>query len=354
MEVLPLLLSFTLFIMRSVSRGNGITTAEEMLKVGLHGWGSAIGIVLEDDVEGCIASMHDPCLSSEELSIGPLKPRADPAGESKDQAKERMAPLARITDDEDDESPPAYVRRYMPQEKKTDDLDDLELSPPEPVQEPHDVRLDPEFQQQANRRRARRHMQNLVEGPCSLRPDSPNRPPLPVPEPYPDPDLQLQPAGAPVPGQGVAAFQFPFHTLLLTWPLSTTIMGVLNSSVCFKRSYLPYVMIGVGLLGTITTLLRLFVLYYEKLFSSDRTKNFWIGIRTTEFIIWIVFAIQLYVFFEHAPSFTPGDKHYCKPRFYKINCGLMFLSSATMIGWIVVNVGNFIHSFRTRNEGPSA
>ncbi|GBN02956.1 hypothetical protein AVEN_38978-1 [Araneus ventricosus] len=72
MAVLPLLLSFTLFIMRSVSRGNGITTAGEMLKVELNGWGSIVGIVSEDDVEGwCSTSpLHDPCLSSEVLSRG--------------------------------------------------------------------------------------------------------------------------------------------------------------------------------------------------------------------------------------------------------------------------------------------
>ncbi|GBN67156.1 hypothetical protein AVEN_210984-1 [Araneus ventricosus] len=54
MIVLPFFLSFSLFIMRSVSRGNGVTTAGEMLKVELHGWGSTVGIVLEDDAEGFI------------------------------------------------------------------------------------------------------------------------------------------------------------------------------------------------------------------------------------------------------------------------------------------------------------
>ncbi|GBM13254.1 hypothetical protein AVEN_126825-1 [Araneus ventricosus] len=72
MAVLPLLLSFTVFIMRSVSRGNGITTAGEMLKVELHGWGSTVGIVSEDDAEGwCSTSpLHDACLRSEVLSRG--------------------------------------------------------------------------------------------------------------------------------------------------------------------------------------------------------------------------------------------------------------------------------------------
>ncbi|GBM60532.1 hypothetical protein AVEN_37847-1 [Araneus ventricosus] len=72
MAVLPLLLSFTLFIMLSVSRGNGITTAGEMLKVELNGWVSIVGIVSEDDVEGwCSTSpLYDACLSSEVLSRG--------------------------------------------------------------------------------------------------------------------------------------------------------------------------------------------------------------------------------------------------------------------------------------------
>ncbi|CAL1266740.1 unnamed protein product [Larinioides sclopetarius] len=349
---------------------------------------------------------------------GPSKPRADPSGDSKEETRESNPPLARITDDEDDESPPAYVRRYMKKEQKVDNFEDLEPPPPEPVQKPHDVRSDPEFQQQANRRRERRERQKLVKGPCSLRPEPSHIAPLLVPEPFdpdigqhaanapglrqqpanapdheqqpanapdheqqpanaPDheqqpanaPDHEQQPANVPDPGQQPASvparsaiwdrcvsfyeqinaftFQFPFHTLLLTWPLATAIMGILNLGLCKMNTYFPGVMIFVGLLGTIIVLLRLYAIYYEKRFAFIGRK-FWIVIRTIESIIWILFAIQLYYFFEKNPSFTPGEKRYCKPKIYKINCGLMFLTSATMIGWMVVNIGNFIYCFPRR------
>ncbi|KAF8773002.1 uncharacterized protein LOC129984685 isoform X2 [Argiope bruennichi] len=206
-----------------------------------------------------------------------------------------------------------------------------------------------------------------VDAPCDPRPDSPNVPPLPEPDQRPDDasDPSQQPARAPVicPTKWREAcfsfyqrictfsFQFPFHTLLLTWPLSTAIMGVLNLNFCRINPVLPFIMMAVGILGTAVVLLRLYTMHFERCVSHIyRTRDYWIGLRIAEFTVWNIFAIQLYYFFGQAPSFTPGEEHYCKWKFYKINFGLMLLTCAAMLGWTAVHVGKCIRWYERRNE----
>ncbi|CAL1266753.1 unnamed protein product [Larinioides sclopetarius] len=132
-------------------------------------------------------------------------------------------------------------------------------------------------------------------------------------------------------------FQVPIHTLLLSWPISIGVMGGLYMTQCPMSHLMPYMMMALGVVGTVALLMRLSFVIYEK-FSDNEISSIWpwIVLKVIEFTFLDFLIIQLFYFFSETPSFVPGTPKYCNETFYSFVHWINYVSLALVFAWIFV------------------
>ncbi|CAL1266749.1 unnamed protein product [Larinioides sclopetarius] len=127
--------------------------------------------------------------------------------------------------------------------------------------------------------------------------------------------------------------------ILLGWPLSMIIMGVLFESQCPMNSILPDVMAAIGLVGIAALLSRLVLACIEKWFLfSARAVIPCLGnvMKFIEFIFLLLLIVQLWFFLGGSPSFDSKDPNFCNETFYSFTLWMKYISPAFASIWLAV------------------
>ncbi|XP_055949608.1 uncharacterized protein LOC129983922 [Argiope bruennichi] len=132
--------------------------------------------------------------------------------------------------------------------------------------------------------------------------------------------------------------QLLLSIILLSWPLSLLIMGVMFTTHCPTDSSLPNAMVAVGTMGISAVLLRLVLLSVEEWYWFPMRiiiSRLWNVMKLVEFVFLLALTAQLWLFFEDHASPNFRDPKSCNETFYSLLLWMNHTSTFFAVVWMV-------------------